>query len=258
MRVPRTDFGCVDRLYLEGLPMKFYDCAIAPSPRRVRIFLAEKGITLPTIQVDLRKGEQFGDAFRAVNPDCTVPVLELDDGARIADILAICVYFEHVQPAPPLMGVDAHDRAIVTAWQRRVERDGFFAVAEAFRKFDPGIQDAGAAGAGRLRADPGTRRARARADAEVLHVHECASRRERVCRRRALYHRRYHHARGRRLRRLDQADVPGRLPAPAPLAPGGGGAAEREGVIKTRTRHSGSRAKRGCPESSIPGRGLLD
>ena len=120
--------------------MKFYDCTIAPSSRRVRIFLAEKGITLPTIQVDLRKGEQFSDAFRAVNPDCTVPVLELDDGARIADILAICVYFEHVQPAPPLMGVDAHDRAVVTAWQRRVERDGFFAVAEAFRNSTPAFK----------------------------------------------------------------------------------------------------------------------
>lgn len=120
--------------------MKFYDCTIAPSPRRVRIFLAEKGITLPTIQVDLRKGEQFSDAFRAVNPDCTVPVLELDDGARIADILAICVYFENVQPAPALMGVDAHDRAVVTAWQRRVERDGFFAVAEAFRNSTPAFK----------------------------------------------------------------------------------------------------------------------
>jgi glutathione S-transferase len=120
--------------------MKFYDCTIAPSPRRVRIFLAEKGIVLPTIQVDLRKGEQFSDAFRAVNPDCTVPVLELDDGARIADVLAICVYFEQVQPAPPLMGLDAHDRAVVTAWQRRTERDGFFAVAEAFRNATPAFK----------------------------------------------------------------------------------------------------------------------
>src|SRR5712691_4386523 len=120
--------------------MKFYDCAIAPSPRRVRIFLAEKGITLPTIQVDLRKGEQFSAAFRAVNPDCTVPVLELDDGARIADVLAICVYFEQTRPEPPLMGVSAEDRAVVTAWQRRTERDGFFAVAEAFRNSTPAFK----------------------------------------------------------------------------------------------------------------------
>ena len=74
--------------------MKFYDSAPAPSPRRVRIFLAEKAITLPTVQVDLRHGEQFTEAFRAVNPDCTVPVLELDDGTRVADAVGICVYFE--------------------------------------------------------------------------------------------------------------------------------------------------------------------
>jgi glutathione S-transferase len=120
--------------------MKFYDCAIAPSPRRVRIFLTEKGITLPTIQVDLRKGEQFGEAFRAVNPDCTVPVLELDDGTRICDSLAICVYLEPTHPEPPLMGVDAADRAVVAEWQRRAERDGFLAVAEAFRNSTPAFK----------------------------------------------------------------------------------------------------------------------
>jgi len=70
--------------------MKLYDFAPAPNPRRVRIFLAEKGITLPMVQVNLRANEQFAPAFRAVNADCTVPVLELDDGARIADVLAIC------------------------------------------------------------------------------------------------------------------------------------------------------------------------
>jgi hypothetical protein len=59
--------------------LKLYDCATAPSPRRVRIFLAEKGLTVPTVQVDLRNGEQFTPAFRALNPACTVPVLELDD-----------------------------------------------------------------------------------------------------------------------------------------------------------------------------------
>jgi glutathione S-transferase len=120
--------------------MKFYDCAVAPSPRRVRIFLAEKGIVLPTIQIDLRKGEQFGDAFRAVNPDCTVPVLELDDGRRITDSVGICLYLEETHPQPPLMGVDAADRAIVAEWQRRAERDGFLAVAEAFRNSTPAFK----------------------------------------------------------------------------------------------------------------------
>jgi glutathione S-transferase len=120
--------------------MKLYDCASAPSPRRVRIFLAEKGITVPTVQVDLFNGEQLTDAFRAVNPDLTVPVLELDDDTRIADAMAICVYFEAVQPLPPLMGRDPQERAIITAAQRRAERDGFQAMVEAFRNFTPGMK----------------------------------------------------------------------------------------------------------------------
>ena len=73
--------------------MKFYDCVTAPSPRRVRIFLAEKGLTVSTVQVDLRNGEQFTPAFRALNPDCMVPVLELDSGVAITDIIAICRLF---------------------------------------------------------------------------------------------------------------------------------------------------------------------
>ena len=80
--------------------MKFYDCATAPSPRRVRIFLAEKGVSIPTVQVDLRNGGQFTDAFRAINPDCTVPVLQLDDGSIITDIVTICAYIEELHPAP--------------------------------------------------------------------------------------------------------------------------------------------------------------
>jgi glutathione S-transferase len=120
--------------------MKFYDCTTAPSPRRVRIFLAEKGITVPTVQVDLRHGEHFTPAFRAINPDCTVPVLELDDGTRIADIVAICLYFEEVQKEPPLMGTTAAEKAVVAAWQRRIERDGLYAVMEAFRNATPGLK----------------------------------------------------------------------------------------------------------------------
>jgi glutaredoxin len=68
--------------------MKFYDCQSAPSPRRVRIFLAEKGIELPTVQVDLGAGEHLGEPFRSLNPDCTVPVLELDDGTALTESFA--------------------------------------------------------------------------------------------------------------------------------------------------------------------------
>jgi glutathione S-transferase len=120
--------------------MKLYDCATAPSPRRVRIFLAEKGISVPTAQVDLRGGEQLTDAFRKLNPDCTVPVLELDDGTCINDAIGIYVYFEAVSPQPPLMGEGAAGRARVAAAQRRMERDGFYALMEAFRNSTPGLK----------------------------------------------------------------------------------------------------------------------
>jgi glutathione S-transferase len=120
--------------------MKFYDCASAPSPRRVRIFLAEKGISLPPVQVNLREGEQFSPAFRAINPECTVPVLKPDNGVIIADVIAICLYFEASQPEPPLMGRGAGEKALVTMWQRRAGRDGFYAVMEAFRNTAPGLK----------------------------------------------------------------------------------------------------------------------
>ena len=120
--------------------MKFYDCSTAPSPRRVRIFLAEKGISLPTVQVDLRNGEQFSPAFRAINPDCTVPALALDDGTVIADAVAICGYLEELHPEPPLIGTTPQERAVVTALNRQIERDGFFAAMEAFRNATKGLK----------------------------------------------------------------------------------------------------------------------
>jgi len=120
--------------------MKFYDCSPAPSPRRVRIFLAEKGISVPTVQVDLRNGEQFSPAFRTINPDATVPVLELDNGTRIADAIGICVYFELTHPQPPLMGEGAEEKAVITERQRFAERNGFYAVMEAFRNSTPGLK----------------------------------------------------------------------------------------------------------------------
>jgi glutathione S-transferase len=120
--------------------MKFYDCSTAPSPRRVRIFAAEKGINLPTVQVDLRNGEQFSDPFRAINPDCTVPALVLDDGTVIADAVAICGYLEELRPEPPLIGSTPLERAAVTALNRQIERDGFFAAMDAFRNAAKGLK----------------------------------------------------------------------------------------------------------------------
>jgi glutathione S-transferase len=119
--------------------MKFYDCQSAPSPRRVRIFLAEKGIELPTVQVDLGAGEHLGERFRSLNPDCTVPVLELDDGTALTESFAICQYLESVYPDPPLMGRDARERALVTQWNAKVESQGLAAIAEAFRNRSRGF-----------------------------------------------------------------------------------------------------------------------
>ena len=120
--------------------MKFYDCTTAPSPRRVRIFLAEKGIAVPTVQVNLREGEHLAPPFCKLNPDCTVPVLELDSGAVITDAIAMCVYFEETQPEPPLIGRTPEEKTITIAWNRRIERDGFYAVMEAFRNATPGLK----------------------------------------------------------------------------------------------------------------------
>ena len=113
--------------------MKFYDCRTAPSPRRVRVFLAEKGIDLETVQVDLGNGEQFGEAFRKINPDCVVPVLELDNGRCLSEVLAICSYLEDLHPEPPLFGKTAEERAVVLMWNAKVEQQGLLAMADAFR-----------------------------------------------------------------------------------------------------------------------------
>jgi glutathione S-transferase len=101
--------------------MILYDSKVAPNPRRVRIFLAEKGIEVPIQQVDIGTAESRQPRFLAKNPLGALPVLELDDGTCIAESVAICRYFEEVQPSPPLMGTDARDRAIVEMWSRRTE-----------------------------------------------------------------------------------------------------------------------------------------
>ena len=121
--------------------MKFYDCATAPSPRRARIFAAEKGIELPAVQVDLRSGEHFGEAFRAVNPTCTVPVLELDDGTCIYESVAVCRYLEAAYPEPPLMGSGPAEQGVVAMWDHRIEIEGFQAAAEMFRNTARGMKD---------------------------------------------------------------------------------------------------------------------
>ena len=120
--------------------MKFYDCTTAPSPRRVRIFTAEKGMELDTVQVDLANGEQFGAEFRQINPDCAVPVLELDDGTRLSEVVAICQYLEGQQAEPALLGRTRGERALVTMGKIKIEQQGFLAVQEAFRNAAKGLK----------------------------------------------------------------------------------------------------------------------
>ena len=119
--------------------MLFYDCETAPSPRRVRLFIAEKGIDIPVRQVDLRSGEHLQPEFREKNPDCTVPALELDDGSVIGESLAICAYLEEQFPEPPLMGTTPEERARVLMWNARIEQQGLAAVAESFRNRSKGF-----------------------------------------------------------------------------------------------------------------------
>lgn len=121
--------------------MKLYDCRTAPSPRRVRIFLAEKGVAIETVQIDLGSGEQFSEAYREVNPDCVVPALELDDGRCISEVLAICQYLEELYPEPALLGSTPEERAQVTMWNTKVEQQGLWAMADAFRNSAKGLAD---------------------------------------------------------------------------------------------------------------------
>jgi glutathione S-transferase len=113
--------------------LKLYHSVTSPNSRRVRIFLAEKGLTVPLVPVDLAKGEQHSDAYRAINPRRVVPTLVLQDGTAIGEVLAIWRYLEEAYPTPPLLGSTPKDKALVTMWERRAELEGFAAVMEGVR-----------------------------------------------------------------------------------------------------------------------------
>ncbi len=127
--------------------MKLYSSQIAPNPRRVRVFLAEKGISVPIVEIDMRAGEQLQSAFRQINPEGTIPVLELDNGVRIDDAFAICVYFEALQPEPSLIGRTPEEKGVILSWQRRIEREGLYAVMEGLRNFARSFKDRALTGA---------------------------------------------------------------------------------------------------------------
>ncbi len=123
--------------------MKFYDCSTAPSPRLVRMFIAEKGLTdaIETVEVDLGEREQMGEAFRAINPFCTVPVLETDDGQRFTSTQGCWRYLEETHPTPVLLGHDAAEKASIADWAWRSEQEGFLAVAEGLRNRSKRLAD---------------------------------------------------------------------------------------------------------------------
>lgn len=121
--------------------MKLYDGGRAPNPRRVRVFLAEKGITVPVEQVDLGAMGQKSEAFTAVNPLQRVPALVLDDGTVITESIAICRYFELLHPNPPLFGINPKDAATIEMWQRRIELHLLFPVSHVFRNSHPAMKD---------------------------------------------------------------------------------------------------------------------
>ena len=126
--------------------MKLYDFALAPSPRRVRMFIAEKQIEIPTVQINTREREQFSDEYRAVNPNCVVPTLVLDDGTCLGESVAICRYLEEIHPEPALMGRDAREKAEIEMWSRQAEIEGYLAAAEAVRNAAPMFEDRGLPG----------------------------------------------------------------------------------------------------------------
>lgn len=121
--------------------MKLYDSKLAPNPRRTRIFLAEKGISIPTEQVDMMRMEHRTPEYTAINPLQRMPALVLDDGTIITESIAICRYFEALQPEPPLFGVGAKEIALVEMWNRRCEINFFANVAAVFRHLHPAMKE---------------------------------------------------------------------------------------------------------------------
>ena len=120
--------------------MKLYDGGRAPNPRRVRVYLAEKGITVPAEQVDLGSLQQRSGAFTAINPMQRVPALVLDDGTVITESIAICRYFEFSHPEPPMFGTGALEQATVEMWNRRLEQHLYFPVSQVFRHLHPAMK----------------------------------------------------------------------------------------------------------------------
>lgn len=126
--------------------MKLYDFPIAPNPQRVNMFLAEKKVQIPRIEINTRQKEQFTDDYKSVNSICQVPTLELDDGTCITESMAICRYIEELHPEPVLFGESSIDRALIEMWSRRAEFMGYLPAADVLRNSSPIFKDRGVPG----------------------------------------------------------------------------------------------------------------
>ncbi|GAA4647602.1 glutathione S-transferase [Pontixanthobacter gangjinensis] len=122
------------------MSLTFYDCKTAPSPRRARIILAEKGVPHELVEIDLRSAEQMGEAYRAINPNATVPALKLEDGTVLTDNAGIAAWLEAAYPDPPLMGISPLEKADIATWQWRVEQEFGMGVASALRNANPAMK----------------------------------------------------------------------------------------------------------------------
>lgn len=123
------------------MALTFYDFKIAPSPRRARIILAEKNIPHDVVEIDMMKAEQMGEAYRAINPNATIPALKLDDGTVLTDTAGITIWLEETYPEPPLMGTTALEKADIFTWQAKVESEFGMGVASALRNANPAMKD---------------------------------------------------------------------------------------------------------------------
>ncbi|MAY34498.1 MAG: glutathione S-transferase [Spongiibacteraceae bacterium] len=134
--------------------MKLYTYDIAPNPRRLTMFLQYKGIDIDTRQIDLGKKEQFSDSFRAINPDCSVPALVLDDGTALVDVVSICLYLESQHPEKPLFGKSDLERAQVVGWMHRLYMSGLTAIADMLRNQGDMFKDRALPGPGIVKQIP--------------------------------------------------------------------------------------------------------
>jgi glutathione S-transferase len=126
--------------------LKLYQSPASPNSRRVRIFLAEKGLTVPLVVVDLGKGEQHSEAYRTINPRRVVPTLVLEDGTAIGEVPAIMRYLDEAYPEKPLLGATPRDKGLIAMWERRAEVEGFAAVMEGVRNKVAGLKGRAIAG----------------------------------------------------------------------------------------------------------------